>query len=146
MSVVVVMPALAAGEQRDPPAVAGVVAGFEAAAAPEVRGGVYEPGGMQAEGDAEEDSPEDHAESISPSAPDPATGEQEDAADGDGEPMVLAEPDVELVAIEIGAVALEDVGLRVERFAEEDPAGMRPPSAFAGGVGVAFVIAELVMD
>ena len=62
VGVVVVVPAFAAGEESDPPVVAGVVAGLEAALAPEVGGGVDQPGGVQAEGDAQEGSPEHHGE------------------------------------------------------------------------------------
>src|SRR5271169_5810807 len=54
MGVVVVVPAFASGEESDPPVVAGVVLGFEAALAPEVRGGVDEPCGVKAYGDAKE--------------------------------------------------------------------------------------------
>jgi hypothetical protein len=64
VGVVVVVPALAAGENGDPPVVAGVVLGFETALAPEVSGGVDQPGGVKADGDAEECSPEDHAHSA----------------------------------------------------------------------------------
>src|SRR3569833_583061 len=146
MGVVIIVPALTAGEQRNPPAAARVVAGFKAAAAPEVSGGAYQPGGVQAQGHSEEDSPEDHTECVSPSSPNPPAGKQQHSASGDGKPMVFAEPNVEPVAIEIGAVALEDVGFRVKRFAEQYPAGMCPPSALPRRVRLAFVIAELVMD
>ena len=60
--------------------------------------------------------------------------------------MVFAEPDVEAVAAEVGQIAGEGLGLRVQRVAPEDPAGVGPPSAFARGVRVAFLIAVLVMD
>ena len=62
VGVVVVVPAFAAGEESDPPVVAGIVLGLEAALAPEVGCRVDEPGGVKADGDAEEGSPEDHAE------------------------------------------------------------------------------------
>ena len=61
VGVVVVVPAFAAGEQSDPPVIAGVVLGLEAALAPEMRCGVDQPGGVKAEGDAKEGSPENHA-------------------------------------------------------------------------------------
>jgi hypothetical protein len=64
MGVVVIVPAFAAGEDGDPPVVAGVVLGFEAALAPEVSCGVDQPGGVKADGDPKEGSPEDHAEST----------------------------------------------------------------------------------
>ena len=60
VGVVVVVPALAAGEQGDPPAVARVIAGLEAACAVEVRGRVDEPGGVQADDYAEEGSLDEH--------------------------------------------------------------------------------------
>ncbi len=62
VSVVVVVPALAAGDQGDPPAVTRVVTRLEAACAVEVRGRVDEPGGMQADDDAEESSPDQHGD------------------------------------------------------------------------------------
>src|SRR5205814_1240934 len=54
MGVVVVVPAFAAGEQRDPPAITGVVLGLEAAVAPEMSGGVHQPGGVETDGDPQE--------------------------------------------------------------------------------------------
>ena len=57
MGVVVVVPALAAADQGDPPVVARVVAGFKAARAPEMRGRVDEPGSVQTERHAQEGSP-----------------------------------------------------------------------------------------
>jgi hypothetical protein len=79
VGVVVVVPAFAAGEQGDPPVVAGVVLGLEAALAPEVGGGVDQPGGVQADDDAEEGSPEQHAEMP----PDGMAGGRERGAEGD---------------------------------------------------------------
>src|SRR5207247_1721668 len=77
VGVVVVVPALAAGEQSDPPVVARVVLGLEASLAPEVGGGVHEPRGVKADGNAEEGSPENHAEC----ADDVVAGAGEQAAD-----------------------------------------------------------------
>src|SRR5215469_2883594 len=54
VGVVVVVPAFTAGEQSDPPVVAGVVAGVEAAGAPHVGGRIDEPGYVQAKGDAQQ--------------------------------------------------------------------------------------------
>ena len=64
MRMVVVVPAFAAGKQSDPPVVAGVVFGLEAAFAPEMCRGVDEPSGVEPDGDAEEGSPENHADSA----------------------------------------------------------------------------------
>ena len=57
MGVMVVVPAFAEGEQCDEHVVAGIVARGEAAGAPQVRDGVYGPGGMQAEGKAHASGP-----------------------------------------------------------------------------------------
>ena len=138
MGVVVVVPAFAAGEQRDPPAVAGVVAGFKAAAAPHVGGGVDQPGGVQAERDAQQNAPQNHGDAVDEAAPQPSAAEQEHAAGHDGKPMIFAQPDVEAVAAEVGRVAQQRLSLRVQGLAEEQPAGVRPPSAFAGSVRIAF--------
>src|SRR5258708_36652290 len=150
MGVVVVVPALAAGEDGDPPVVAGVVLGLEAALAPEGGGGVDEPGGVEADGDAEEGSPEDHAES----ADDVVAGAREGCADDELENaggdqrnvVVLAEPDVDGIAGEVGSVASEERGLRVHGAAGEDPAGVRPPGAVVRSVGIAFLIGVLMVD
>jgi len=58
MRVVVVVPAFAEGEQRDDDVVAGIVAGGEAAGAPQVGYRVYRPGGVQAEGEAHAGGPQ----------------------------------------------------------------------------------------
>ena len=55
--VVVVVPALAEGEEGDPPVVARIVVRLEPARAPHVRGGVHQPGGVQPEHDAEAQIP-----------------------------------------------------------------------------------------
>src|SRR5215472_12441400 len=138
---VVVVPAFAAGEQGHPPAVARVVAGFKAAAAPHVGGGVDEPGGVEADGDAQQDSPQNHGDAVDEAAEVPAAGEEQAAAERNGQPMPLAEPAVELILAEVGRVARKSLSLRVHGLADEDPASVSPPAAFAGGVGVAFVVA-----
>ncbi len=56
---VIVMPAFASGEEGNPPVVGGVVAGFEAARAPQMSHGVDEPGDVEADGNSQEDSPPD---------------------------------------------------------------------------------------
>ncbi len=150
VGVVVVVPAFAAGEERDPPGVAGVVFGLEAARADEVGGGVDQPGGVQADDDAEEGSPEHHGEAaddgVAGGCESCADGDLQQAADGEREPVVLREPDVALVAGEVGDVAAEQGGLGVEGAAGDDPAHVRPPGAVLRGVGVAFLVGVLMMD
>jgi hypothetical protein len=150
VGVMVVVPAFAAGEESDPPVIAGVVFGFEAALAPEVSGGVDQPSGVEAESDAEEGSPEKHAEGsddvVAGSGDGRAERDLKEAADDEGHVVVFAEPDVDGVLGEVGGVAAEEGGFGVEGATGEDPAGVGPPGAVVRGVRVAFVVGVLMMD
>jgi hypothetical protein len=146
MRVVVVVPSLAAAHQSHPPVVARVIAGFEAPASPQVRGGVDQPGGVQAQGDAQECAPKQHPDGVLHSAGEPAQAEENHAAGDQRNPVIFAQPYVKAVAAQVGRIAIERLGLRVQGVAEEQPTGVRPPSAFARGVRVAWLVAELVMD
>ena len=96
MRVVIVVPAFAEGEQRDEEIVGGVVAGRPALRAPEMGGGVHQPGGVQADHGAEEDAPEHHV---------PPAEVEDRGTDHDlGDPVVFAEPEIKLVAAQIGNV------------------------------------------
>jgi len=146
MGVVVVVPAFASADEGDPPVVAGVVAGFKTAGAPEVGSGVDEPGGVEAEGDAHEGAPEKHTHGRLPSAGEPAEAEEERAAEDEGNPVIFAEGDEEGIALEVGDVAGKGFSLCVLRVAPDEPAEVSPPGALAGSVGVAFLVTVLVMN
>jgi hypothetical protein len=150
MRVVVVVPAFATGEESDPPVVAGVIAGFEAPLAPEVRGGVDEPGGVKAYGDAKERSPENHAEGsddvMTGGCEGCAESDLDEAADDERNPVIFAEPDVDGILGEVRGVAAEQRGLGMQGAAGENPAGVSPPGAVVRSVGVAFVVGVLMMD
>ena len=150
VGVVVVVPSLAAGEEGDPPGVARVVVGVEAAGAEEVGGGVDQPGGVQADGDAQEGPPEEHGdgpiEGVAGGGEGRADGKLRDAGEDEREPVEAAEQDVAAVAGEVGGVAAQQSGLGVEGAAGDDPTGVRPPGAFAGSVWVALVVGVLMVD
>jgi hypothetical protein len=150
MGVVVVVPAFAASEESDPPVVAGVVLGLEAALTPEVRRRVDEPGGVEAYGDAKEGSPEDHAEGSDEVMAGGCEGctesDLDEAADDQRDPVIFAEPDVDGILCEVGGVAAEECGLGVQGAAGENPAGVSPPGAVVRSVGIAFVVGVLMMD
>ena len=57
--VVIVVPAFAVGDDRHPPVVAALVGRFVILVAPDVAGGIHEPGGVQHKHQANED-PIDH--------------------------------------------------------------------------------------
>src|SRR5579871_5387726 len=149
VSVVIVVPTFATGEDGDPPVVAGIVLGLEAALAPEVGGGVDEPCCMETDGDAKEGSPENHAESTDDRmsrAEKRANDNLEDAGGDQRDVVVLAEPDVDWIAGEIGSVTAEESGFGVHGTSREDPAGVCPPGAVVRRVGVTLVIGVLMMD
>jgi hypothetical protein len=150
VGVVVVVPALATGEDGDPPVVAGVVLGFKASLAPEVSGGVDQPCGMKADGDAEEGSPEDHAEStydvVACRCEGCSEGDLKYAGDDERKVVVLAQPDVDWVLGEVGSIAAQEGSFGVKGTAGEDPAGVSPPGAVVRSVWVAFVVGVLMMN
>lgn len=149
VGVVVVVPAFAAGEDGDPPVVAGVVLGLEAALAPEVGCGVDEPGGVEADGDAEKGSPEHHADGSGKTMAgreSSSDGKLRETGDDERHVVVLREPDVDAVAGEVGSVTAEESGLRVESATGEDPASVRPPGAIVRCMGIASLIGVLMMD
>jgi hypothetical protein len=150
MSVVVVVPAFAAGEHGDPPVVAGVVLGLEAALAPEVSGGVDKPRSVEADGDAEEGSPEEHADGsddvMACGCEGCTEGDLEKTSDDQGDVVVLAEPDVDWIFGEVGGVAAEKSSFGVQGAAGENPTGVGPPGTVVRGVWVAFLIGVLMMD
>ena len=111
-----------------------------------MRGGVDQPRGMQTQRHAEEGSPEEHTDGVGPAAPEPTEAEEQHSAPYQRNPMVLAQPDVEAVAHQVGNIAREGLSLRVQRVAPDHPAGMGPPAALARRVRVAFVVTILVMD
>src|SRR2546428_13762762 len=57
MRMMIIMPAFAKGEDRDPPVVGGEIVGDKAARAPSVGDGVHHPGAVQAHYGADENSP-----------------------------------------------------------------------------------------
>ena len=140
------MPAFAAADQGYPPVIARAVASGKSAAAPHVGGRIDKPCGVQAESDAEEGSPEQHAYGVFPAAPYPAETEEGYAARDQRNPVVFAEPDEETAADEVGDVALKNSGLRMQGVAPKQPSGVGPPTALARTVGVALLIAVLVVD
>src|SRR5579864_4464537 len=93
MSMVIIVPALAEAQQRDPEAVPGTVSGLKAPRSPHVCGGIYEPGPVQANNCTEEDSPRQKRKSTH--------RKQHDSKAGDWNPMPLADPDMESVLAKI---------------------------------------------
>jgi hypothetical protein len=137
MGVVVVVPAFAEGEQSDPHAIAGGVAGREPSRTPHVCSGVYEPGAVETDDGAEEDAPEE----IGPSTED----KKGDAEGRNRDPMPTADPDVEFIFAEVGDVGIEFGRTAVLGLAGKEPADVGPEGSIAGRVRVAFFVGVLMM-
>jgi len=149
MGVVVVVPAFAAGEDRDPPVIAGVVFGLEAALTPEVGSRIDEPGGVEADGDAEEGSPEHHADGSDHAVAgrqSSTESELQESGHDERHVVVLRQPDVDAVAREVRSVTAEERGLGVESATGKNPTGVSPPGSIVGGVGIACLVGVLMMD
>ena len=134
---VVIVPAFAEAERRDPPAVAGVVSRLEAPRAPHVRRRIHEPRRVQSDG-----GPQEHA----PQHPVPAPErEQHEAERRQGNPMIFADPDVERIASEVGCVFRGDDVVVVQRVAEEDPPHVRPEPAVLRRMRIEVGVGMLMM-
>jgi len=99
---------------------------------------------VEADGDAEEGSPESHADGandvMAGGCESCAKRKLEDAGDDQRNPVELAEPDVDWVLGEVGGVTAQESRLGVKSAAGEDPAGVGPPSAVVRSVGIAFLV------
>lgn len=137
LMVVIVVPALAEGDESDPPVVLGAVGGVEIAIAPGVGGGVHEPGGVVDEYDAEDAGPEEPRGGFMP-ATDEVADEAESGENRElGRPPEVFDPADDGVAHEVfGEVARGMVGAR----GVNDPEDVGPGEAVVGGVRIAGLI------
>lgn len=93
---VAVVPPFPGSDQGDEPVVTGVVWSSETATAPHVRCGVDEPSRVQAHDYTEEYSPQHKRNS--------ADGKQQDSQHDHGNPVIVIQPDIEMMFCEIGRV------------------------------------------
>ena len=117
----IVVPAFAEGEHRNPEAVGRIVGGHESPRAPHVRRGIHEPGGVQAEHGAKENSPQHDGQS--------AEREQDNRQRRDGHPVPFADPDIKFVFAKVGNVGQKFGRVLVHGLAGNDPAHVRPETA-----------------
>lgn len=135
---VIIVPALAKAQQGDPEAVPRTVSGLEPPRPPHVCGGIYQPGPMQANYCAQEDSPGQIRKST--------RGKQHDSENCNWNPVPLANPDVEFVLAKIGNIGKKLRGIILQHLPGDDPAHVGPEAAVTGRVRIAFLIRILVMD
>src|ERR1700722_10981261 len=137
LGVMVVVPAFAKGQNGDPETVSGSVAGFVALRAPHMRGGIHQPGGMQADDGAQEDSPEE---------PGPAANRIKEDGDYHRRHHVpLADPEMKLVFAKVGDIGKELDSVLMHGPAGEDPAHVGPDAAISRRVWIALFVRILMM-
>src|SRR5690349_6582502 len=137
-SVMVVVPAFAKGQQGDPKTVFGSVVGEEATRAPHMRGGIYKPGGVQADNSSQEEAPQKAGEA--------AQRKDNYSQETERNPMPFGNPKMELVFTQIGNKVEEILGVVVHGLPGENPAHVGPQAAIARRVWIAFLVRILMMD
>ena len=138
VGVMIVMPALAKSKDRDPPTVTGIFSGFEPSSSPKVCGGIYQPGRVQADNQAQENTPQHDAK--------PAKYPQADTHHDQRHPVKAVEQDIEGLAQQVGSVMLERGFIVVLRLSENDPANVRPPTAVTRRMRIALLIGMSMMN
>ena len=136
--VVVVMPAFARCDEGNEPVVAGVIASFEAAAAPHVCRRIHQPGAMQTDYDTQKDAPQYERYT--------AEGSEQAAQHNHGDPMIVVEPDVEAIFHQIRRILRVQGSVAVLRLSDQQPAHVSPPAAVTGRVWVAGLVGLLVVQ
>ena len=135
---VIVVPAFTEGKHGNPPTVPRVFTRVEASGAPQVGGGVDQPGGLQAKRHAQENTPHHHA---------PSTNEEQHESQADqGHRVVAAKPSVEGIFAEVGRITRDHVGFVVLCSAAQDPAHVRPQAAVTRRMWIAVAIRVRVMN
>ncbi len=134
----VVVPALAGGEQCNPPIVPGIITGGKSARAPHVCNRVDQPGRVETDNDPEADAPE-HVWNT-------ADREKEESKDDQGNPMIGVQPDIEAIFGQVWRVLGHQWSIAVFALSDKKPAEVSPPAAITGRVRIAGLIGFLVMD
>jgi hypothetical protein len=120
MGVMVVVPALAGGQQGHPPVVPGIIARGESAAAPQVRYRVDQPGRVEANDDPEADTLQQKRNTTE--------GEKQERQHQHGNPMIVVQPEIEAVLGQIGRVLGQQRGITQFALANQKPADVSPPA------------------
>src|SRR5580704_2253631 len=134
----VVVPALAESQDRDPPTVGRKVFRDEAACTPAMRRRIYQPSRMQTDDRAHENSPQQERQA--------ADRQQDQAQDNHWNVMIFGNPDMEFVFCEIGHITRQGCSVVMHGLAGQNPAHVRPPLALDGRVRIAFLIGILMMN
>ena len=138
VSVVVVVPALSECEQRDPPIVRRMITRGKWTGTPQVRRGIDEPCGVQADYRAQKNAPEQERKSTN--------CEEDDAQHNHWDVIVFRNPNLKLVLRKIGNVTSESGRVVMHGLSHQNPTDMGPPLAIDRRVRIAFLVGELVMN
>ncbi len=129
---VVVVPAFAEGQERDPEAVARIVCGVKAPRAPQMSRRIHQPGEVQPQCHAQKDGPQGHLPTQ--------YSQDQEARNRQGYPVPAADPDMEAVIHQVPSIGCTLFGSPVHRFAAGDPTHVRPPFAVARRMRIARLV------
>src|SRR5215467_8401951 len=135
MGMVIVVPAFAEGEERNPPAVGREIPRGKAPRAPAVGRRIHQPCRVQAKYGAQESSDKEKRQA--------ADGVQEDKDGNRCKIVILRNPHMKSGLGEIRNIAGKGLRILVKALARENPSHVRPPFAVVGRMWVAFLIREL---
>ena len=120
----VVVPALAGSQERNPPVIPGIISGRESAATPHVRSRIDQPSRVEAYDCPEADAPQQEWNT--------ADTEKEQCKDDHGNPMIVVQPHVKAIFRQIWRVFGDPSGIAVFALSHKKPADVSPPAAVTG--------------
>ena len=124
MRVMVVVPALAGGQERNPPVISGIISGSKSATTPHVRSRIDQPSRVK---------PDDYPEADAPQQEWNTAHTQKDQCKHDhGNPMIVVQPHVKATFRQIWRVFGDPSGIAVFALSHKKPADVSPPAAVTG--------------
>ena len=138
MRVMIIVPAFAESQQRNPPTVAGVFAGFESPSPPHVRCGVDQPGRMECQRHAQKDSPQHDAPT--------AKNQQRHRQNNQWNIIEAIEQNVISVCNQVRGISLKRGLIVILRGSPQDPTHMRPPPTIPRCMRIAHSIRVRMMN
>ena len=120
----VVVPALAGGQERNPPVISGIISRSKSSATPHVRSRIDQPSTVEADDYPETDAPQQEWN--------PSDKEKEQCKNDHGNPMIVVQPHVKTIFRQIWRVFGNPSGIAVFAIPNKKPADVSPPAAVTG--------------
>src|SRR6476661_5457999 len=121
MRVMIVVPALAGCQERNPPVISGIISGSKSAATPHVRSRIDQPSRVEADDYPEADAPKQEWNT--------ADSEKEQCKDDHGNPMIVVQPHVKAIFRQIWRVFSNPLSIAAFALSNKKPADVSPQAA-----------------